>query len=364
MESKTGQLDAVHNALLHEEIAKEYAEFWRNWKWDIKWNLPIEGDVSKVEMKYWDEESFRSRIDAHFAEAIKPVEALKQAETKDFLLILNVSTKEVEKYLDYEKTLYEFMFHRMANLYMNKAGRDDVEEGMNSDNWWLPAKDFVNVELNGNADNPLIKCLKIYQELIAYHLESGNEDALIYNDFKRYGFVNSIFSDFNRFQIAMDDLRNRYADNPLSAEITALMANNLIDQYERKSSDSIYFDNYRKAKELCEQVIAKFPKTTGAENCQNLVKHIVEPKISLRMHEAQLPGEAIPAVLEYRNAFRPYYRIVKVSEKEVERLIKKNKEELLKELDSKPSVAEQELTLATETDYRTHKTLIAIPILE
>ncbi|MBQ6667173.1 MAG: hypothetical protein IJM65_03520, partial [Bacteroidales bacterium] len=364
LESKTGQLDAVHNALLHEEIAQEYAEFWRNWKWDIKLNLPIEGDVSKVEMKYWDEESFRSRIDAHFAEAIKPVEALKQAETKDFLLILNVSTKEVEKYLDYEKTLYEFMFHRMANIYMNKAGRDDVEEGMNSDNWWQPAKDFVNVELNGNADNPLIKCLKIYQELIAYHLESGNEDALIYNDFKRYGFVNSIFSDFNRFQIAMDDLRNRYADNPLSAEITALMANNLIDQYERKSSDSIYFDNYRKAKELCEQVIAKFPKTTGAENCQNLVKHIVEPKISLRMHEVQLPGEAIPAVLEYRNAFRPYYRIVKVSEKEVERLIKKNKEELLKELDSKPSVTEQELTLATETDYRTHKTLIAIPKLE
>ena len=45
LESKTGQLDAVHNALLHEEIAKEYAEFWRNWKWDIKWNLPIEGDV-------------------------------------------------------------------------------------------------------------------------------------------------------------------------------------------------------------------------------------------------------------------------------------------------------------------------------
>ena len=76
-ESKVGQLDEVCNALLHEEIAKAYAEYLEDNEWRINENLPIEGgDLSKVEMKYWDKESFRTRINQHYAEALKPVDHL------------------------------------------------------------------------------------------------------------------------------------------------------------------------------------------------------------------------------------------------------------------------------------------------
>ena len=362
LETKVGQLDEVHDALLHEELAKAYADYLSQNDWRISENLPIEGgDLSKVEMKYWDKESFRTKINQHYAEALAPVDALKQAKTEVFLVLFDNLSKEATEHVEYEASLFEFMFHRVAKYYQLQCNADDVEG--ETDVWWLPAKDFVKADL-GNADNPLIKCLKIYQDLIAYNLQNDNEDVLIYNDFKRFGFVNGILGKDDKYQAAMENLKTQHEDNPLSAEITSLIARNMMNQYENHSEDSTYFDNYKKAKQLCEQAIAKFPKSQGAKNCQNLIQRIEEPRIDLSLNSVQLPDEAIPAVLEYRNVTAPYYKIVKVSEKDLEKLDRLNKEDLLKELNKKAVVAEQELTLPTETDYREHSTLIALPALE
>jgi len=360
IETKVGQLDEVHNALLHEEIAHAYAEYLDQNEWRISENLPIDGDISKVEMKYWDKESFKTRINQHYDEALKPVEALKKSKTEDFM-VLYENKNNNEDYINYEASLFEFMFHRVANYYQGEANADDVEG--ETDAWWLPAKDFVKTDL-GTTDNPLTKCLKIYQDLIAYNLKEKNEDVLIYNDFKRFGFVNSILQKDAQYQAAMEDLKAQHKDNPLSAEITSLIACNMMNQYESNSEDSTYFDNYKKAKTMCEQAIAKFPKSKGAKNCENLIKRIEEPQIDITLKSVQLPNEAIPAVLEYKNTTAPYYRIVKVSEKELSKLDNMQKEDLLKELNKKLPVAEQELILAAETDYRSHSTLIALPALE
>ena len=361
LETKVGQMDAVHDALLHEEVARAYAEYLDQNDWRIIENLPIEGaDLSKVEMKYWDKESFRKRINQHYTEALKPVDALKRAKTKDFM-VLYENKNNNEDYIEYEVSLFEFMFHRVAKYYQEQADADDVEG--ETDTWWLPAKDFVKANL-GTADTPINKCLKIYQDLIAYNLKNSNEDVLIFNDFKRFEFVNSILGKDEQYQAAMEDLKAQHKDNPLSAEITSLIARNMINQYERNSSDSAYFDHYKKAKAMCEEAIAKFPKSKGAKNCKELIKSIEEPQIDITLHTVQLPNEAIPAVLEYKNTTTPYYRIIKVDEKELKTLNDMRKKDRIEALNKKPAVAEQELSLTTETDYRSHSTLIALPALE
>ena len=362
VETKVGQLDEVCDALLHEEIAKAYAGYLDNHEWTINQNLAIDGDISKVEMKYWDKAGFETRINEYYAEALKPVEALKKAKTEDFMALYENKDNN-EQYIEYEASLFEFMFHRVANYYQEKANLDDVEAGWDTESWWLPAADFVKVDL-GDDDSPLIKCLKIYQDLMAYNFKQKNEDVLIYNNFKRFGFVNSLLQKDDKYQTAMEQLKEQYPDNPISAEITSLIARNMINQCENHSEDSAYFDHYKKAKALCEEAIAKFPKSQGAKNCQNLVKRIEEPRVEMELNQVQLPNEAIPAVLEYKNVTHPCYRIVKVSEKELDKLNAMQKEDLLKALSKKASVAEQELTLPAETDYRQHSTLIALPALD
>ncbi len=126
LESKVGQLDAVHDALLHEEIAKAYANYLDENEWNINENLPIDGDLSKVEMKYWDKESFKTRINQHYDEALKPVEALKKAKTADFMELFENKNNNEEN-IEYEASLFEFMFHRVAKYYQEQADADDVE---------------------------------------------------------------------------------------------------------------------------------------------------------------------------------------------------------------------------------------------
>ena len=111
---------------MHEEIAKAYAEYLEDNEWRINENLPIEGgDLSKVEMKYWDKESFKTRINQHYAEALKPVEALKKANTEDFMALYENKDNH-EEYIEYEASLFEFMFHRVANYYQLQCDADDV----------------------------------------------------------------------------------------------------------------------------------------------------------------------------------------------------------------------------------------------
>ncbi len=361
-ESKLGQLDECCNALLHEELAKAYADYLASNEWTINQNLAIDGDLSKVEMKYWDKASFKARINAHYAEAMKPVEALKKAKTEDYMALYENTNNNAE-YIEYEASLFEFMFHRVANYYKEEANLDDVEAGWDTETWWLPAADFVKADL-GTDDSPLIKCLRIFQDLIAYNIKEENEDVLVYNDFKRFGFVNGIMGKDDKYQAAMEGLKAQHPDNPISAEITSLIARNMVNQCESHNEDSAYFDNYRKAKAMCEEAVAKFPKSKGAKNCQNLIKRIEEPQINITLNSVQLPNEAIPAVLEYKNVTHPYYKIVKVTEKELEKLNGMNKEDLLKELNKKTAVVEEELQLPAETDYRRHSTIIALPALE
>ncbi|MBO7464635.1 MAG: hypothetical protein J6T56_02150, partial [Bacteroidales bacterium] len=172
LETKPGQLDAVHEALLQEEIAQAYAVYLNSNRWKIRNNLPVEGDLSQVEMKYWDKGAFEERINRHYGEALKPAELLKQAKTSDVLLLYDFPG-ETLIYVEYEPSLYEFLFHRVANYYKSEASADDMGEGLKDTvtSWWLPAEAFVKADL-GHSDKPLFRCLEIYQELLAYNLRN------------------------------------------------------------------------------------------------------------------------------------------------------------------------------------------------
>ena len=360
LESKLGRLDETHEALLHACISEAYSSYLDNNRWRINENLAIDGDLSKVEMKYWDKDSFQARIDEHYAKALQPVEALKKAQTKDYLVLFDDLQTNALEHLEYESSLFEFMFHRVANYYKEKATADDAEG--DTDRWWLPAEDFVKVNL-GTTDNPLNRCLKIFQELIDYNTNNSHEDVLIFNDYKRFEFVNGILKKDHRFQTSMEALKTKHHSNPISAEITSLIAKNLVVQQDNNPNDSTYFDNYKKAVAMCEEAMAQFPKSKGANNCKSIIRHLEEPQVEMSLNSVALPNEAIPVVLEYRNAPHAYYRLVKVSEKEFEEYQRLYHDDLIKALNKKQAVHEEELTLAEETDYRMHKTLIALPEL-
>ncbi|MBO4328469.1 MAG: hypothetical protein J5831_03540, partial [Bacteroidales bacterium] len=49
-----GRLDEAPRAVLHEEIAKIYADYLQSHRNQIVQNTAIDGDLSQVKLKYWD----------------------------------------------------------------------------------------------------------------------------------------------------------------------------------------------------------------------------------------------------------------------------------------------------------------------
>ncbi|MBP5396108.1 MAG: hypothetical protein J6Y34_03845, partial [Bacteroidales bacterium] len=368
LETKTGQSDTLYDAILHMKLAEQYLKYYFDYYYLIENNnLPVVGgDFSQMEMKYWSKQAFVERISFHYSEAMQPVGALKRARTEDFLQLLSplADRKAVKPYLKYENSLYEYMLHRMANCFMQLTVGFEVEDGWDTVAWWLPTEDFVKADL-GSDGHPVTRCLKNYQELLAINLQKGDEDVLIYNDIRRLDFVHSQLDDYGRAMQALADLRARHASHPLSAEIAALMAKEMIRKQDYSNiKDTTVHYNYVKAKALCEEAIAQFPKSEGAEKCKWIIKGIERQQLIIHLNEVQSPGESIPLLLEYLNVNGVRYRIVKVSESEREKLDDLYGQKKTRRIAAKKAVAKQEIRLPAEDDYCRHSTLVALPALE
>ncbi|MBP5709117.1 MAG: hypothetical protein J6W61_05065, partial [Bacteroidales bacterium] len=192
-------------------------------------------------------------------------------------------------------------------------------------------------------------------------IEKGKENVLVFHDVRRYQFVNGILNKDDLFYEKLETLMHKYGENPLSAEIAATYANNLVESYS--DSDSTTYDNYAKALEIAKTYISKFPKSEGAKQCQSVVDFIVDDDVSIQIQKTQLPNQPIAAVLKYRNTQHPYYRIVKVSEAELLEFNNLNRRDLIDKLLKKSAVAEKELDIPAEKDYRRHASVIDLPKL-
>ncbi len=350
------RLETAEKALLHTEIARIYADYLSSNQYNISQNLAIDGDLSKVQMKYWDKQAFHQHIDEHYAEALKLVNALKTVSTEDYI---NLFEEGVEsEWKTYEPTLFEFLLHRIGNYYRTKASVDDLEPGTDAEKWWLEANAFVKTDL-GKHEKPLYQCLKLYQDLIAYDLKN-NPEACLYNDFKRYEFVNGILKDNERYHTILQQLIDKNPGNEQIVDVAIVLANSLIQQYEQQSDDSTYFDNYRKAYDLCQRIKEAFPKNHRISPIFDL---ITNSTVRVNLNQVQLPNEAIPAVVNYRNTEWLRYKIVRVQENDLTSIENLYYDKIVDYLNKKDMAASDVMTLPTETDFREHSTLIALPAL-
>ena len=358
-ETKFDVLDSVSAAILHEEIGGIYENYLNKNYWSINRNIAIEGDLSDTELKYWGKQNFYDVIEHHYTEALKPIQALKKSGSRDYFF----DKTDIDTYsIDYEKTTFEFLFHRIEKYYQSRCNNENIVPDRAL--LWLPDAEFVAIDF-GDHDDALIQCLKIYQELIDFNLQNGDENVLIFNDYKRLQFVKGITNDNEQYQKALQQLISAHKDHPFSAEMMAEYAYNLVSLYKLNPNDSAYYHNLLKAKEICHNAIAKFKNSPSIEQCKEIIDQITESCFQTSLNEIQLPNENIPFVLEYQNVKKLYYRIINVSKDEWENLNSSAwKPVKMSELTNLEPTLIGSIQIPEETDYRVHSTVVALPKLD
>src|SRR5690606_34412803 len=146
-------------------------------------------------------------------------------------------------------------------------------------------------------------------QLLAFHLNDPQPDALIDADLQRLTFVHrySVHPEKDSLYLhALAELEKRYPDVPASAQVSYQIIQFL---YDKRSTDLSKKTDLPALKNRLDALVARFPNTEGAANASHLLFQINSRSLTIQTEEVVLPHENSKALISYRNLDKIYIRI-------------------------------------------------------
>lgn len=353
--------------ILQSLLAELYSWYYQQNRWKINDMTTVVG-IEEEDIRKWDAVKLNTKIRAYYLASLNGQEQLEDIDIEEFSAILNVEKNDKEAYVLWP-TLYDLLGNRAINYFSSsdaelaKMGNDEVING----EYLVPVKDFIQLEIDENND---LTELKLYQQLLAFHLNENNTSALIDLDLKRLKYIYSHLSQDEKTRKVyidlLNQLRENYKEQAVFVEISYELANLFYQggrsYYEKGKNESRW--DYNIADSICREAIADYPKALKANACRNLINDINEVKFGLKLNAAELPDKPFLGYLSYKNTTKLYYRIVKLDpdiSKEKKRY-DKDKNQVLKYL-KKQAVNEWSVNLPDTKDHQSQTTEIRLPEL-
>jgi len=248
----------------------------------------------------WDLPRLYREIDLHFTNALADGR-LKTIPTTDFGDLLTKPTLPEH----YRPTLYDFIAHEALGFYSSgefaEAKPEDAFEVRASDPLLGPLDKFLAWQpQTTDTESPQFKAVRLYQDVLRFHLDDADSSALIDADILRLLHGKRIAtgdSANDRFVEAMQSLVER-EPGPLSAWARYHWAQTL-----HADGDSV------EARRVAIAGRDSFPKSRGGNHCHNLVAQIEAKSISVATESvwnAPWPELAVT----YRNITKAHFRLV------------------------------------------------------
>ena len=273
----------------------------------------------------WDLPRLYREIDLHFTNALADGR-LKTIPTTDFADLLTKPTLP-EKY---RPTLYDFIAHEALGFYTSgefaAAKPEDAFEVRASGPLLGPLVRFLAwVPETTDTESPQFKAVRLYQDVLRFHLDDADSSALNDTDILRLLHGKRIVTGDgtnDRFIEAMQSLVER-EPGPLSAWARYHWAQTL-----HADGDSV------EARRVAIAGRDAFPESRGGNRCHNLVAQIEQKSISVQTESvwnAPWPELAVT----YRNITEAHFRLVpadwnKLREKHFRLSSKEDRRALLK----------------------------------
>ncbi len=226
-------------------------------------------------------------------------------------------------------TLFDFLAHRALEYFMsseNDVTNPSYKFILNDEKLFAPVTDFINSKFVTKDSNSLYyNALDLFKEILEFHLNDSNPDALLDADLIRLEFVyeHGVFTNKDRlYENALMNIENSFNKNPTAAQAMYLRAQLYYthgQNFDPVTNKEVQYD-IKRAKELCEQVINSFPKTEGAINCQNLLNQIKIPSLDVATEKVNLINQPFRSLVKYKNINTLYLRMIKTEREEIKRI--------------------------------------------
>ncbi len=314
-------------------------------------------DFESGDIKTWTIEQLNQKSVQLYEESLKEVKS-KRVKLTDFNVLTNsYNTQELYP------TLFDFLTDRAVKFFSNERTyltQPAYKFYVDQEEAFAPARRFMSHNFQ-TKDSTSLKYLNLlrYQDWLAFHINDDKQDALIHIDLKRLNFVNanSIHPEKERlYQEALEALQSKYKGQEAYAEISHYIAQIHLkngNKYQPSPEAQHQFE-LKKALEICEDAIKRYPESYGGIQCKNLKQQILRKSISHNVEKVNPTNQAILTKISYRNIKKVWVKSIKLTKGEQQELNDKNTIQRLAFLKKQDALKTWSLDLPDQDDYQEH----------
>ena len=355
--------------IMESMLANMFWQYFKQNRWQFYNRTKTSEKVDKEDFRTWDLQTLFNEIHKHYQNSLQNGLMLQQEPLENYDVLLNLQ----EDSKIYRPTLFDFLNHEALDFY--KTNETQITKPVykfeiDNSNFLSDAETFLDLKIESKDSTSLqLNALKIYQDLIQFHLKDESPFSLADINIERLKFVNEQATFNDKEAILLDALKTE-SDRLKTHETSGLYDFEIANIYHQQSNQyqPKTNENYRwKAKEainICNSVIKNFPESKGAENCK-ILKSQIEQQTLYITTENFLPIQKNARLLvRYKNLEALNLQIFKISRNQLEKFNKTYRKDeqltFIKKLDVDKN---WETTLRNENDYQTHSTEISVPKL-
>ncbi len=361
--------------ILHSMLAEMYWQYYQNNRYRF-YKRSTTVNFDETDIKTWDLKKIIAEVIHQYQNSLQEEDKLKNTSLNiyDEVLLYNYAPSlKLPESRKLRPSLFDFVAHRAIDFYNDEE--PDITSpvyqfNLNSENYFLPAKEFCNVKIE-NKDSLSLKYYAILnlQKLIAFHLNDTNPSASIDVDLERLKFVrmhSGLTQKDSLYLNALLSLEKKYNQDFASANVSFLIATYYYEQGNtfNAQNNTKYQWHKKKALEVCESTIQKFKDTQGAKNCEVLKQSILKKYFSFQTEEVNAPNKAFRTILTHQNADSLFIKVAAVDVDKYKSLMKTyNTDEVMNYYNSLSPTKSWAVKIKNEGDYQMHLVEIKMPEL-
>ncbi len=333
-------------------------QYLQNNRWRF-YNRTTVAEEKSNDISTWSIDKINTTIAALYKASLTNESILKTTKLNgyDAIIIKGTNTRQLRP------TLYDFLAQRAIHFFVSDEiyiTKPAYAFTINDAAYFAPAAQFAATNFTTKDTAALcFKAIQLFQNILKFHLKDASPSALIDADLIRLDFVNNhaIMPDKDKlYEAALQQIETTYPNDSTTAQAIYLRAN----IYYQRGQDYNPLNNttnqyeIKRAKDLCETIVQKFPKTEGGVNAQNLINQIEQPSLNLETEKVNIPNQPFRSLVSYKNINTIYLRVIKTSRDEIQRLDRTDENKYWSQLLKLKSIKEWSINLPDLKDYQQH----------
>ncbi|MDW8019397.1 MAG: alpha-2-macroglobulin family protein [Chloroherpetonaceae bacterium] len=298
--------------VLYSLLADFYWQYYQQNRYRFL-NRTATAQILDSDIRTWDLQRLLERVIATHELALSNQTALQKTPLSLYDSILDTA-KDSKKY---RPTLFDFLAHQALMFYKNEESslpKPTYEFELTSLDGFKPAKAFARLRFETQDTSSLkYRALRLYQDLIKFHLDDKEPDALIDIDLARLAYVRQITFHEEKdaaFEQALKQLDAQYRHRAASTDVLYELANYYFTLGAAKDKEGL--NGRQRALKLCEEALQRAPNSRGAINCRSLKSQILQKQFRLTGEQCVAPNQPFRALAQYQNFNKAYFRIVRL----------------------------------------------------